>query len=128
MKNHSDKVVMIIDDDKLFRRFLINKLQKELGSKFIEANNPKEAFEYLKKIIPDLIILDMEMPLMDGYTALTLMRKIQNTRDIPVIACTALINRELLKGLINLKISDFIEKRTTANVMTSKIINILDKI
>lgn len=120
--------ILLIDDDKLFRRFLIQKLLKEIDIQIVEANNPKEGFEFLKKEIPDVLILDLEMPLMDGVTALKLIRKISPTKNLPVIICSAIITKELLSQLLDLNIINFIEKRSPSDVVVKKIKDSLEKI
>ena len=128
MSEHSNNTILIIDDDNLFRRYLGEKLEKILKVKVVEAENPKIAFEIIKKTKPDLILLDMEMPVMDGYSALKLLRSIPSTTSIPVIACTALRDRDLVVALLKLKISDYIEKSTNSTTMVKKIKKVLDTI
>lgn len=128
MSENSNNTILIIDDDKLFRKYLGEKLEKILQVKILEAENPKVAFEILKKTKPDLILLDMEMPVMDGYSALKLLRSIPSTTSIPVIACTALHDRVLVVALLKLKISDYIEKSTNSTTMVKKIKKVLDTI
>ncbi len=119
--NFSNNTVMLIDDDKMFRGFLNQIISLKIGAKVVQANNPKEGFEILKKQVPDLLILDMEMPMMDGFTTLKYIRSIKKLTNLPVIACTALRKEELVIALSKLKIVDFIEKRTDANIIYDKI-------
>jgi CheY-like chemotaxis protein len=128
MTNFSEIKIMIVDDDRLFRRFLGSKIEKELNAQIIEAENPKKAFEIIKTGLPHLILLDMEMPIMDGFTALQLLRKIPSTSKIPVIACTALRNRDLVLNLLKLKISDYIEKSIPSDQMIRKIKKVIEAV
>lgn len=123
-----DLTVLSVDDDPLFRKFLKAIVEKRLGSNFIEASNPQDMFPILEKTLPDLLILDMEMPYMDGVTALKKIRFNPKFMRIPVIACTALATPELLGALIKLRIEDYIVK-TAGQVSTlNKIQKALDKI
>ncbi len=87
----------------------------------MEASNPKEAFELLKVRIPDLMFLDMQMPLMDGLTMLKHIRAVKETVNLPVIACTALSNLDLLAQLVKLNIADYIVKPININLLTEKL-------
>ena len=73
------------DDSREFMRFLL-----ELkGYKVIEAKDGLEAVKYSKQIRPDLILMDMALPIMDGISAIREIRKMDETKDIPVIGITA---------------------------------------
>lgn len=128
IEKYQNMKILLVDDDKLFRKFLTQKLLKEVKIKIVEAGNPKEAFDFLKKEIPDLVILDMEMPLMDGVTALRLIRRFNPTKELPVVVCTAIITRELLAQLAELNITNFIEKRNPSDVIIEGIKTSLEKI
>jgi CheY-like chemotaxis protein len=73
------------DDSREFMRFLL-----ELkGYKVIEAKDGFQAVKYSKQIQPDLILMDMALPIMDGISATREIRKQDKTKDIPIIAITA---------------------------------------
>lgn len=80
--------VLIVDDSPFMRRILKNVLEKDKDIVVVgEAKNGKEALESIYTIKPDLITLDVEMPIMDGLTAL---RKIIDKFNIPVIMLSSL--------------------------------------
>lgn len=120
--------VLLVDDEISYRTFLRTLIEKQFKAKVIEARNPKEAFDYLKTEIPSLIILDMQMPVMDGLTALTYIRSNSTTRFIPVIACTAMSKTDLVLKLAELGIADYIVKSSPANVFAEKILKVLKQI
>lgn len=78
------KTVLIADDDHATRTFL-DAAARKLGHNTILVDNGKDAFEQAKKERPDLILLDILMPDIDGYTDLRLLRLNWRTRSIPVI-------------------------------------------
>lgn len=95
----SDNKILIADDEELNLRILINYLVLE-GYDIAIAGNGEEAVRKSKEYMPDLIILDIMMPVMDGYEACRLMRADPQTKNIPIIVVTALHDRESrLKGL-----------------------------
>jgi two-component system, response regulator, stage 0 sporulation protein F len=78
--------VLIIDDEENLR-FLYSEELREEGYEPILAENGKEAIRILKDFKPDLIILDIVMPVMDGMEALG--RIIGQYRDVPIILCSS---------------------------------------
>ena len=93
----------------------------KIGAKVIHANNPKEGFEILKKFVPDLLLLDMEMPMMDGVTTLKYIRSINKLLNLPVIACTSINKSNLVVALKKLGIIDFIHKKTEPSIITHRL-------
>ena len=83
-----EKVVLIVEDDtqnrKLFRDLLGVK-----GYTTLEATNGKEGVEMAKTAKPHLILMDIQMPVMDGLKAFEILKKDPETRDIPVVALTS---------------------------------------
>lgn len=74
------------DDTREFMRFLLEDL---LGYKVVEATNGFQAVQQTKQTHPDLILMDMALPIMDGIAAVKEIRKLDETKDIPVIGITA---------------------------------------
>lgn len=124
----SDFTILIVDDDGAYRKFLSAVIKKNLKAKTIESGNPKDAFKILENETPDLIILDMQMPYMDGVTALRYIRGNPDTKYMPVIACTALSYQDLLMNLTKLNIADYIVKPANAKVVFNKLKKALLKI
>ena len=125
---YSDNVILLIDDDSLFRKLLIKKLTYLLGAYVVEANDPIEAEQYLQNNNPDLIILDILMPVIDGLSWLKKVRKEKKYGDISIIPCTTMPTRELVVNMIKLKIDDFFDKSTKMDVLLAKVQKSLDKI
>lgn len=78
------KIVLVADDDDATRAFL-SAAARKLGHETVLIDNGKDAFEQAKKLRPDLILLDILMPDIDGYTDLRLLRLNWRTRDIPIV-------------------------------------------
>ncbi|GAB4468778.1 MAG: hypothetical protein Kow0088_00160 [Anaerolineales bacterium] len=75
-------------EDNLDNRILVKRVLEAEGFTVVEASSGPEAFEKLKSIQPDLILMDINLPEVDGYT-LTTELKSQLTPTIPIIALTA---------------------------------------
>jgi PAS domain S-box-containing protein len=79
------KTIMIVDDEPALRNMLKEVLQTSGYSNFTDAGNGKEALEKIRTAIPDLVILDMEMPIMNGYEVIDMLKENTETKDIPVL-------------------------------------------
>jgi len=83
-----NSTVLIVDDIEANRKMLIGILGKtEIN--IIEAENGKEALELVKNYHPNIVLMDMKMPIMSGYEATKAMKEDDKYKDIPVIAVTA---------------------------------------
>lgn len=80
--------VLIVDDDPDVRQLIEMKLKLD-GIRTSGATNGQEALDLLSKEQVDLVVLDLMMPVMDGYETCKRMRAEQGTADIPVIMLTA---------------------------------------
>jgi signal transduction histidine kinase/DNA-binding response OmpR family regulator len=80
--------ILIVEDDEAMRSMLVRRLEKEKWT-VIEAANGRTALEQMRKIRPDLILLDLMMPEMDGFQFLDEVRQCEGWRSIPVIVVTA---------------------------------------
>ena len=82
------KSVLVVDDEPIVVEIAKRKLE-ELGYEVTTAGNGEEALERLKDKVPDLIVLDIQMPKMNGYTFMVEMRKQPNMNNVPIIVLTA---------------------------------------
>jgi CheY-like chemotaxis protein len=80
--------ILVCDDEKDVVELVSFLLEKD-GYNVVTAKNGREALEVVAKDIPDLILLDVMMPEMDGYTVQTRLQEDPKTREIPVIILTA---------------------------------------
>ncbi len=92
MEENTDKpAVLLVDDDPTVRMLVSNLLRKE-GFTPQMAVNGKEAVEMAEEILPDIVLMDINMPVMDGFEACELLKSMAATKNIPVIFMTALGN------------------------------------
>ncbi len=128
MYDFSQHTVLLIDDNELYRKFLNKVLSKAFSCVVFEVGDPKEASIWLHSNTPSLIILDMEMPVMDGYSYLKILRENVKTKDIPVVVCTSLSSVDLVVRLVKLKIMDYIDKKSDAKIITQKLFKVLNQL
>lgn len=88
----SPKRILLVDDDPLIVRMYERKLAKE-GFSVTLAANGEEGLKALEKEMPNLILLDVLMPKMNGWEMLKKLKENPKTRDIPVITLTSLGDR-----------------------------------
>jgi two-component system chemotaxis response regulator CheB len=93
---HNPVNILVVDDSAVVREVMTAVLSQEPGFNVVVAGDPFIAMGKMKNLRPDVIILDLEMPRMDG---LTFLRKIIREDPIPVIICSALTGPETSIGL-----------------------------
>ena len=82
------KKVLIVEDYADIRT-IMKILVGLRGYEVIEASDGYEAMEQAKQYHPDLILMDLAMPILDGFTATQIIRQLDEMREIPIIALTA---------------------------------------
>ncbi|KAF0094571.1 MAG: response regulator receiver [Puniceicoccaceae bacterium 5H] len=101
--------VLVVDDQPINVRLLERKLER-VGMRVTSAFSGIEALEYVQREQPDVILLDIMMPMMDGIEVCRRLKEDAHTRDIPVIFITAKTSKEgKLEGL-NVGAADYITK------------------
>ena len=114
------KIVLVVDDDMDIAKMLKVRIEAE-GYEFISATEGKEMLEILKAKKPDIILLDIMLPNMDGYSTLREMRKNEKYTDIPVIILSAKEKKKLGDLFALEKIAFFIEKPFDTKELLEKI-------
>ena len=113
--------ILIIEDDKFLRELIAQKLVKE-EYETIEAIDGEEGIKKVKKEKPDLILLDLILPGIDGFEVLSQMKKDPNLAKIPVIILSNLGQKEDIERGINLGADDYLIKaHFTPNEIIEKI-------
>jgi twitching motility two-component system response regulator PilH len=82
------KKILVVDDSPTERQYIIETLQKK-GYQTVTADNGEEAIAKAKSELPDLIIMDVVMPGLNGYQATRQITRDDATKHIPVIMCTS---------------------------------------
>ena len=91
--------ILVIEDDKFLRELISQKLIQE-GYKIVEAMDGEKGLEAIKKEKPDLILLDLILPGIDGFEVLTRIKKDQPETKIPIIILSNLGQKDdIEKGL-----------------------------
>ena len=115
-----ERHILIVDDNSIIRTLLENILKME-GYITSSVNNGKEALDYLKDSQPNLILMDIDMPVMDGYQTCEEMRSRKEYETIPIIMVTAVGDKDIVKKVLSLGANDYIAKPFEPEELLSRI-------
>ncbi|HEV8292940.1 MAG TPA: response regulator [Tepidisphaeraceae bacterium] len=101
--------VLVVEDSSVAREVVMKILERE-GYNVVGAGNGLEALDCLHSAIPDLVLLDVMMPEMDGMTLLQEMRDEPQYRELPVILLTALSDEARMKKARELGVREYLVK------------------
>lgn len=119
--------ILIVEDDKFLRELIARKLEKE-GYLVCEAVDGEEGEKIIKKEKPDLVLLDLILPGIDGFELLSRVKQDPNLEPIPVIILSNLGQKEEIEKGFKLGAIDFLVKaHFTPIEIIEKIKNILEK-
>ena len=105
MREDTEVPILIAEDSSLLRKLIVDSLKKAGYENIIKAENGEEAWEYITKckeagtLDEDVkrLITDIEMPLMDGHRLTKLIKDGDETKDIPVVIFSSLVNEEMMR-------------------------------
>ncbi|MEY8199162.1 MAG: EAL domain-containing protein [Colwellia sp.] len=107
--SHQTNIVLIADDEPA-QRLLLQSVVEQLGLQVVLAENGVEAVECFKRYDPDLVLLDIKMPLMDGLQASEAIRRDKNGQHVPIVLITGSDDHESIRRAFDLGVTDFITK------------------
>jgi len=99
METEPNQIHILVVDDNLLNLHILERQLKELGMQLIFARNAVQAIDCLTRVQPDLILLDVMMPGMDGFELAKILKEKPETAEVPIIFITALTDEaSVLKG------------------------------
>lgn len=101
--------ILVVEDNKI-NQLLVNKQLGSLGFACDFADDGEQALAYLNSHTPDLILMDLQMPNMDGFTAASLIKQDEQWQHIPIVILSASVGKEEQEKAAALGIYDFINK------------------
>jgi two-component system, cell cycle response regulator len=120
-----NKKVLTIDDSKTLR-MIIGKHLAPFGVHMMQAENGAEGIARAREAAPDVILLDYNMPVMDGYHTLIELKADPDLKGIPVVMLTTETVKETVIKLMKLGLKDYIAKPFTRELLLQKLNPILD--
>ena len=121
--NENLSVLLVDDDDRNI--FALSAYLKSKKFKVFTANDGQQCLDKLATLQVDVVLLDMMMPLMDGYETLSHIRQDENLKNNKVIALTALAMKGDMEKCIEAGADDFCTKPVDIHVLLSKINNLI---
>jgi CheY-like chemotaxis protein len=109
-ENAAVRKILVVDDNRDNQDILTFRLQLMGGFEILVAYNGKEALEVASRARPDLILMDLRMPVMDGYEATQALRRTEWGKNMPIIAVTVGSTEEHREKALRVGCSDFIAK------------------
>ncbi len=126
MSRNNNKLILCIEDEPEMID-LIRLILNRRGFEVIGANGGKEGLESIRKEKPDLVLLDLMMPDMDGWEVYQQMKADEKTRDVPVIVVTAKAQSiDKVLGLHIAKVDDYIAKPFSPQELLASVDKVLE--
>ena len=127
MTELNTKVILCIEDEQEMID-LIRLILSRWGFEILGANGGKEGLEMIRKNHPDLVLLDLMMPEMDGWEVYQQMKADETTKDIPVIVVTAKAQSiDKVLGLHIAKVDDYIAKPFSPQELLASVDTVLGR-
>lgn len=118
--------LLIVDDNKV-NRLLLSRSVELLGHRAAVAENGRIAMERLRAERFDLLLLDIEMPLMDGFEVLEALKADRELRDMPVIVTSSVEGLDNIVRCIALGAEDYLPKPVNQTLLRARLTSCLDK-
>lgn len=113
-------MILLVEDEDTLRRVVRDLLEQE-GYSVCEARDGSEALEQVDQHAPDLVLLDLNLPTVDGYTVLAQLRSRPATRDLPIIVLSARGDEENEVRVLRLGATDFLTKPFRPRALTARL-------
>lgn len=117
---------ILIADDKATSRELLRTVLENQGYSVVEASNGQEALEKTRSEAPDLILLDLQMPIRSGYEVLGELRKLPAYAKLPIVALTASAMQGDREKALAAGFTGYLAKPVTLATIRTEIRRLLD--
>jgi CheY-like chemotaxis protein len=122
----TDATVLLVDDEDQLRRVMRDLLERD-GYKVIEARDGVEALDQVDRHGPDIVVLDLNLPGLDGYGVLSHLRSRPATADLPVVVLTARGDEDNEVRVFEMGADDFLAKPFRARALTARLQAVLGR-
>lgn len=119
------KKILVVEDVDDSRSILVMLLQRSCGYETLEASNGREAVEKAISEKPDLIVMDLGLPIMSGIEAAKIIKESPSTKHIPIIAHTAWSAEQRRDEVQNAGMTEYLQKPVPIKVMKETIEKLL---
>jgi two-component system, cell cycle response regulator DivK len=112
----NQQIVLVVEDSTDIRLFIKMLLERK-GYRVLEATNGRQAIERALEELPHLILMDLSMPVMDGWEATRQLRQLEQTRHVPIVGLSAHCHDEPREVAIRAGCDDCISKPVDDQVL-----------
>lgn len=123
-ENDDSIIVLIVEDNPDLREFIKSNMKSNY--RFIEASNGEEGFDIALKTVPDIVICDVMMPVMDGLELCSKLKSHGVTSHIPLILLTAKDSKEFKMEGLKIGADDYITKPFDSDILEMRVKNLLE--
>jgi two-component system, chemotaxis family, chemotaxis protein CheY len=113
------KTCLVVDDSSVVRK-IARRILEEIGFAVIEAEDGEQALEACKKSLPEAILLDWNMPVMDGYDFLGRLRRMPDGDQPKVVFCTTENDIDHISRALNAGANEYIMKPFDKDIVSAK--------
>jgi two-component system cell cycle response regulator DivK len=124
----SNGATILYVEDNPENRLLVNRILTAEGFRIIEASTAHQALEMLPALHPELILVDINMPDMDGYTLTARIKALPEMKSIPVIALTANVMRGDRERSLSAGCDGYIQKPVDVDALPAQIAHFLSSV
>ncbi len=125
MSTSPEKPLILIADDRPSSRELLRLVLERAGYAVIEAEDGEKALDRARAGNPDLVLLDLQMPVLDGYGVLAALRGEERFRNLPVLALTASAMRGDRERIMDAGFTDYLAKPAGSEVLRETVARLL---
>lgn len=118
------KIVLIADDNESSRE-LVRAVLENCGVEVREATDGAEALACIRKQAPDLVLLDVHMPILDGFGVVRELRSDKKYADLPVVALTASAMQGDRERALSLGFTEYLTKPISLGILRSRLLSLL---
>ena len=127
LDRNAEKGELLVVDDNRVNRLLVARTLEQLGHRVAFAENGRQALEALRHRPPDLVLLDIEMPEMNGYQTLEALRADPKLRDIPVVMMSSVDEVDSVARCIEMGAEDYLFKPVNGVLLRARVAASLEK-
>jgi two-component system, chemotaxis family, chemotaxis protein CheY len=120
--------ILLVDDSLTIRTLIRRSLAAVKDADIVEAANGVDALTQIARRRFDLVVLDLNMPVMDGLEALEALRAAPDYAALPVVMLTSEKNEALVRRLVELRITDFLSKPLSPDVLSHRLTRVIQRL
>jgi two-component system, cell cycle response regulator DivK len=120
-----NRILVVEDNERNLK--LVRDVLQYAGYDVIAASSGEQGVALAKERVPDLVLMDLQLPIMDGTEALRLLRNDPLTREIPVVAVTAFAMKDDRERALDAGFDSYIEKPISVRTLPDQVRRFLDR-